>query len=110
MAHVVRHGASFSFADYVAHVGRMKGLPAFDDFDLTQPEPNVFGNRTTDARHFTDFSLRHASGNADASVDDDLRTVVNLMNPMYFIGQNNRAAPATGGSGWARRTAIPRSP
>jgi acetyl esterase/lipase len=83
-------GATFTFADYVAHVGRMKGLPAFDDFEMKQPEPNVFGSKTTDARHFTDFSLRHASGNADARIDDGLRSVVNLMNPMYFIGQNNR--------------------
>ena len=82
--------ATFTFADYVAHVGRMKGLPAFDDFEMKQPEPNVFGNKTTNARHFTDFSLRHAGGNADARVDDGLRTVVNLMNPMYFIGQDNR--------------------
>jgi hypothetical protein len=83
-------GASFSFTDYVAHVGRMKGLPAFDDFDMRQPEPNVFGNTTTDARHFTAFSLRHATGNPNAAIDVELQTVVNMMNPMYFIGQNNK--------------------
>ena len=33
-------GAAFEFADYVTHVGRMKGLPAFDDFDMRQPEPD----------------------------------------------------------------------
>ena len=77
----------------------MKGLPAFDDFEMRQPEPNVFGNKTTNARHFTDFSLRHASGNADARIDDDLRTVVNLMNPMYFIGQDN---PGLAGHWWIR--------
>ena len=93
------NGATFSFADYVAHVGRMKGLPAFDDFEMKQPEPNVFGNRTTDARHFTDFSLRQAGGNADARIDDGLRTVVNLMNPMYFIGQGN---PGLAGHWWIR--------
>jgi hypothetical protein len=83
-------GATFTFSDYVAHVGRMKGLPAFDDFDRRQPEPNVFGDKTTDARHFTAFSLRHATGNPDARVDDDLLNVVNLLNPMYFIGRNNK--------------------
>jgi len=82
-------GAGFSFTDYVAHVGRMKGLPAFDDFDMRQPEPNVFGNKTTAARHFTAFSLRHATGNPNAAIDGELQTVVNMMNPMYFIGQNN---------------------
>jgi len=83
-------GATFSFTDYLAHVGRMKGLPAFDDFDMKQPEPNEFGNKTTDSRHFTSFSLRHAAGNPNARIDDGLQTVVNLMNPMYFIGLNNK--------------------
>ena len=32
----------------------MKGLPAFDDFEMRQPEPSVFGNKTTDAGHGAD--------------------------------------------------------
>ena len=51
------HDATFTFADYVAHVGRMKSLTAFDDFTMKQPETGEFGNSTTDARHFTGFSL-----------------------------------------------------
>jgi len=82
-------GAMFAFADYVTHVGRMKGLPAFDDFDMRQPEPNVFGNTTTAARHFTNFSLRQSTGNMNAEIDGGLKTLVNMMNAMYFIGQNN---------------------
>jgi hypothetical protein len=84
------NGASFTFADYVAHVGRMKNLPAFDDFEMRQPEPNEFGDKTTDSRHFTAFSLRHTTGNPNAEVDRGLQTIVNLMNPMYFITQNNK--------------------
>jgi len=83
-------GAAFAFTDYLAHVGRMKGLPAFDDFEMRQPEPNEFGNKTTDSRHFTNFSLRHSTGNPNARIDDDLQHLLNLMNPMYFIGQNNQ--------------------
>jgi hypothetical protein len=83
-------GAHFTFADYVTHVGRMKGLPAFDDFDMKQPEPNEFGNKTTDARHFTNFSLRQATGNKSAEINSEVKTLVNLMNAMYFICQNNR--------------------
>ncbi len=83
-------GATFTFADYVTHVGRMKGLPAFDDFDMRQPEPNLFGNKTTDARHFTSFSLQQASGNKRAEIDSEVKTLVNMMNAMYFIGQNNK--------------------
>ena len=82
-------GAAFNFTDYVAHVGRMKGLPAFDDFDVRQPEPNLFGNTTTAARHFTNFSLRHSTGNKSMEIDSDLKTLVNMMNAMYFIGQDN---------------------
>ena len=83
------NSASFSFADYVTHVGRMKGLPAFDDFDKKQPEPNLFGNKTTDSRHFTNFSLRHSTGNKSDETDGEVKTLVNLMNAMNFIGKNN---------------------
>jgi hypothetical protein len=82
-------GATFTFAGYVTHVGRMKGLPAFDDFDMRQPEPNEFGNITTDSRHFTNFSLRQSTGNNSAEIDPDLKMLVNMMNAMYFISQNN---------------------
>lgn len=91
--------ATFSFADYLAHIGRMKNLPAFDDFDARAPEPNLFGNKTTDSRHFTEFSLRHATGNPIARLDEDVPALVNLMNPMYFIGQNN---PGIAGHWWIR--------
>ena len=83
------NGATFTFADYVAHVGRMKDLPAFDDFDMRQPEPILYGNQTTNARHFTGFSLRQTTGDKSAAIDDELQTVVNMMNAMYFIGQNS---------------------
>ena len=82
-------GATFVFADYVAHVGRMKGLPAFDDFAMKQPEPVLFGNRTTEARHFSSFSLQHTTGDKSAEIDKDLQTIVNMMNAMYFISRNN---------------------
>jgi hypothetical protein len=83
-------GSTFAFADYVAHAGRMKGLPAFDDFDRKQPEPILFGNKTINARHFTNFSLRQATGDEGARIDGDVRTLVDMMNPMYFIGRNNK--------------------
>jgi BD-FAE len=79
--------ARFTFEDYVAHVGRLKRPPAFDDFDMSQAETILFGNEKTNARHFTNFSLQQTSGDQNAGIDDDLKTVVNLMNPMYFITQ-----------------------
>jgi hypothetical protein len=83
------NSASFNFADYVTHVGRMKSLPAFDDFEMKQPEPNEFGNKTTGSRHFTNFSLRHTTGIKDAEIDSEVKTLLNLMNPMYFTVQKN---------------------
>jgi hypothetical protein len=59
----------------------------------------LFGNKTTDSRHFTEFSLRHATGNPIARLDEDVPALVNLMNPMYFIGQNN---PGIAGHWWIR--------
>ena len=67
----------------------MKGLPAFDDFDMKQPEPDLFGNTTTEARHFTSFSLQQSSVNRNAEIDSEVKTLVNMMNAMYFIGQNS---------------------
>ncbi len=82
--------AGFSFDDYTSHVGRMKGLPAFDDFEMKQPEPNLFGNKTINARHFTNFSLRYSSGNPEAEIESEVAKLANLMNAMYFIGLKNK--------------------
>lgn len=83
------NSASFTFEDYIAHIGRSKGLPAFDTFDLTSAETILFGNTTTNARHFTDFSLQQTSGDPTATIDSELQTTVNLMNPLYFITAGN---------------------
>ncbi len=83
------NSASFTFADYVAYIGRSKTLPAFDRFDLSSYENRLFGNSTTNARHFTNFSLQQASGNINAEIDADLPMTVNMMNPIYFISQNS---------------------
>ena len=83
------NGATFSFPDYVNHVGRMKALPAFDDFNNQQPEPSIFGNKTLNSRHFTDFSLQQSTGNSSAKIESEVMTLVNMMNPMYFIGLKN---------------------
>ena len=81
--------AAFTYTNFAAYIGRSKSLPAFDAFDLSTAECIEFGNTTTNARHFTDFSLQYASGNSAVTVDTNLQTVVNMMNPMYFIGLTN---------------------
>lgn len=74
--------ATFSFSDYVKHVGRMKGIPAFDDFNLKSGENSLFGTKTTDARHFTTYKR---------TVDSDIPELVYMMNAMNFI-QNKDCA------------------
>lgn len=82
--------ATFTWDDFLTHVGaRRKDAPAFDAFDLSTPENNLFGNGTTKARHFTPYSLRHDTGNDSARLDSDLPRKLTLMNPMHFIEQHN---------------------
>ena len=92
------NAASFSFADYSKHCGRMKTLPAFDAFDLSAAENNEFGNETTDASHFTEFSLQHEKGSS-AKLDSDLPDRIDMMNPMYFVTKKN---PGAAGNYWIR--------
>ncbi|MVU80649.1 hypothetical protein GPX89_25785 [Nocardia sp. ET3-3] len=92
--------ATFAWNDYLAHVGaRKKNVPAFDAFDLSAGENNEFGLGTTKARHFTPYSLRHATGNASAELDADLPDKLNLMNPMHFL---DRQSPNRTKNWWIR--------
>lgn len=85
---------TFAFADYVAHVGRSKGLPAFDDFNMSRGEPIEFGTATTNARHFTDFTLRVTTKDSTATIDHELKELVRLMNPMTFTTTGHRGVAA----------------
>ena len=92
------NSVTFEWADYVSYVGRSKSLPAYDAFDLSTPECRLFGDVDTDARHFTEFSLRQ-TGQVDTPVvdpdlepptlDPGLQETIDLMNPMYFTGENS---------------------
>lgn len=82
--------ASFTWDGYLAHVGaRKKGLPAFDAFDLSSGENNLFGTGKVAARHFTPFSLHHTGADASARIDADLPEKLRLMNPMIFLAEDN---------------------
>ena len=82
--------ASFTWEEFVQHVGtRKKGLPAFDAFDLSTAENNLFGVGTTPARHFTLFSLRHATGDTAVELDPDIPLKLVQMNPMPFLLDGN---------------------
>ena len=85
--------ATFTWADFLAHLGtRSKSAPAFDAFDLSTAENIEFGDATTNARHFTDYSLRKATGDASSTIGADLQAIVDMMNPTYFIEASNPGA------------------
>lgn len=75
--------ATLAFADYRKDMTRMKGLPAFDDFEMKAPETQLFATGTDKANHFTEFSLRHSAGD-NAQLDEELQQRINHMNAMYF--------------------------
>ncbi|MEU1511999.1 subtype B tannase [Streptomyces sp. NPDC005811] len=79
--------ASFSWEDFLTHVGaRKKTAPAFDAFDLSAGENNLFGKGTAETRHFTAYSLKHDTTGATAKrLDSDIPEVLRLMNPMHFL-------------------------
>ncbi len=82
--------ASFGWSDFLSHVGaRKKSVPAFDALDLSTGENNLFGLGIIEARHFTAFSLRRASGNPDATIEADIPAKLVQMNPMHFLGEKN---------------------
>lgn len=64
---------ALDFDAYVRAIGRMKGLPAFDGFALETGENQLFGDATTDLRHFTDFAQAH--GPVAGATQADARTV-----------------------------------
>lgn len=92
--------AQFDWVDFLAHAGtRKKALPAFDGFDLSRGENNLFGLGTEKARHFTPFALRHSAGDG-AQLASDIPAKLELLNPMGFL----RAPNANRARHWWLRT------
>jgi hypothetical protein len=48
------------FPKYIEAVKRLKGIPAFDAFDMTTGENNEFGTYDIPNKHFTRYSLEHS--------------------------------------------------
>jgi hypothetical protein len=79
--------ATFTWADFLTHVGaRKKTTPAFDAFDLSAGENNEFGAGTTLSRHFTAYGAKNDStGLSSKRVASDIPEKLRLMNPMYHL-------------------------
>jgi hypothetical protein len=79
--------ATFTWADFLAHVGaRKKDTPAFDAFDLSAGENNEFGTGSTEARHFTAYGLKNdTAGTTGTRLASDIPEKLRLMNPMHHL-------------------------
>lgn len=72
---------AMDYPRYIKYRTRMKDTPAFDKFNLTTPENELFGGETVERRHFTEFSCNHSCSNA--SMAEPLQ--IKMMNPMEYV-------------------------
>lgn len=68
----------FDLEEHVRDVGRMKPVPAFDEWAGHSPENEVFGSAKLSARHFTAFGAAHDTAGLEQAPEE----LVRLMNPM----------------------------
>ncbi|GAB5056954.1 subtype B tannase [Companilactobacillus alimentarius] len=66
---------------YLQFITRMKGVPAFDDLKMQNPEPNLFGDGKTASKHFTKFSQSNSQVKSQLA-DSDL---IKAINPLTYI-------------------------
>lgn len=69
------------FDGYVRDITRMKGVPAFDGWDLHTPENDLFGTKTVPRCHFTAFSTENSTANGIMAD----KQAVKMMNPMQYM-------------------------
>ncbi len=78
------------YLNYVVTTIPLKPAPAFDSKNVAggrvSGENDEFGDAEGSSVNFTDFSLRLATGDASATVSDDIKWNVRLLNPMNYIG------------------------
>ena len=58
----ISHGQAvhMDFSKYIKAVKRLKGIPAFDAFDMSSAENNEFGSFDVPNRHFTRYAMEHS--------------------------------------------------
>ena len=69
---------------YVHSEKRMKSPPAFDAFNLSSGENNLFGTETVNNKHFTAYSLQHSTEKGEMAD----KQIVKLMNAMNYLDQS----------------------
>ncbi|MDP0203621.1 subtype B tannase [Glaesserella parasuis] len=79
--------ADMDWNGYIHSEKRMKSPPAFDAFDLSSGENNLFGSETVNNQHFTPYTLERSTakgGMVDAHI-------IKMMNAMNYV-ENPKAA------------------
>ena len=72
-----------NYDEYIKYVGRMKVPGAFDNVDLSTGENNLFGDSTTDNKHFTKYAYENTKVNGEMA---DTK-IIKMMNPHDYIGK-----------------------
>ncbi len=79
-----------TYLNYLVGKTPLKAPPAFDKMGVlgpdATPENQLFGDATGKPANYTDFSLRKATRNTTATVNNALKDRVYMLNPMNFIG------------------------
>lgn len=86
------------YVTYINSQRILKAPPAFDALGVegasATAENNVFGNAEGSSANFTNYSLRKSTGNTSVTLDEDRQQIVDMMNPMHFIGrEGSKTAP-----------------
>ena len=74
----------FAFMEYI---GRQKLPGAFDSLNANTGENSLFGDETTDFKHFTEYALKNSKTNAPMADSK----IVKLMNAMNYLGNAQSA-------------------
>ena len=67
--------------EYAKDITRMKTAPAFDALAMDSPENDLFGDKETNLRHFTEYARENSLCNGKMAEE----IVVKMMNPMNYI-------------------------
>ena len=78
----------FDWDKYINYLGRAKTPPAFDALDLSSGENQLFGDATTDKKHFTNYSYQNSTQKGELAP----KKIVNLMAPLRFLNYPSEKA------------------
>ena len=75
--------------EYVKDITRMKTAPAFDALSMDSPENDLFGDKDTNFKHFTEYSMKNSLVNGEGGLKSNSELadadVVKMLNPMNYI-------------------------